>query len=793
MKREETWVRPDDAPPTAPQNVPSPAPPPLDAIVGEMLRQMPDQGVLGRGAMGEVRRIEDPLLGRELALKLLPATAPPAQEERFRAEARITARLQHPGVVPVFALGRLPDGRLAYAMQIIRGQTLLEWTLHQEEPFPSERVDLTPAGLRRRMDIFLRICETMAYAHNEGIVHRDLKPQNIMLGTFGEVQVIDWGLAVERGWRGAAAGTPSWMAPEQALGRVIEPAADVWALGAILHFLLSGRPIWSGNAVARMRAGHRPDLAPLPGVPDELLQLRDRCLLDAPAARPPHAGELTAAVTAFLEGARRREQAMQRIDEADRLLTDLAAAEAAADDARARAARILADLPPHAPVADKLAGWDADEEADRQELEAERLRFARNRLLYTALELEPLPDAHARLADHFMREHRRAESRRDLRAAREAERNLRIHDRGTYARWLTGEGLLSLQTDPPGATVCLYAWEERHRRLVPAFQRALGQTPLADVPLPAGSWLLTLSLPGRPEVRLPVQIDRQDGWQHLPPDAAEAPPVPIPAVWPDGCCYVPPGWFWSGGDPEAADATPRRRHWLEGFFILRRPVTVAEWLEFLNDLDRRGDPALDRHLARLPGTDLPLFGRDGAGRLCCDTVHMGLRWQPDWPVMQVSWDDACAYARWRGARDGLAWRLPHGLEREKAARGVDGRRLPWGDHFDPARACVQQSHAGRPTPVSVHAFPEDESPCGACGLAGGVADWCLEPYRRDGEPEGRVTPIQPQDGAMQVIRGGWWGSQNRTAHAASRAAAPGDRRFDATSVRLVAPIRPASG
>lgn len=768
-KRDETWEATETTP-TAPRVSLSLH----EQDTGEILGRMPDQGLLGRGAMGEIRRVHDPILGRDLALKLLPLTASTDHEERFRAEARITAQLQHPGIVPIFALGRLADGRLGYAMQIVRGQTLLDWLAAQEP--------LSAPGLRRRMDVLLRICEAVAYAHGQGIVHRDLKPQNVMLGAFGEVQVLDWGIAVEAGYRGPPAGTPAWMAPEQAAGREIQTSADVWALGAVLNFLLSGQRIWSGNAVAKMNAGMHPELLEMHGlVPEELLRLRARCLTLDPAARPPDASHLVAELTAFLEGARRREEAERQVEEADRLLPTLEALERQAEEARARAVFLLRDLPPHAPIQEKQAGWEAEEEAAHQELEAERLRFSRNRLLFTALEIEPrLAAAHARLADHFMREHAVAEARRDIRAAREAERNLRIHDQGRYARWLRGESMLAIRTDPPGAEVTVHAWEERQRRLVAGGGLVVGRAPL-EINLPAGPWLITLALPDRPVVRLPILLERGL-------EAPQVEEIPIPAAWPEGCAYVPPGWFWSGGDPEAVDATPRRRHWLCGFFLQRHPVTVGQWLAFLRDLDRRGDPALPERMALRPGTDRPMFGRGPDGQLCCDTVHIGLQWQEDWPMMQVSRDDALAYARWRAARDGRPWRLPHGLEREKAARGPDGRRLPWGDHFDPALACVQQSHPGRPAPVPVHAFPYDEGPYGARWLAGGISEWCLEGYDRAGDPEGEVRPAAPAQAAAYIVRGGWWGGQSRTACAASRSAAPGDRRFDATGFRLLLPL-----
>jgi serine/threonine protein kinase len=158
-----------------------------------------------------------------LASDLLSA----ADAERLRREAQTVARLEHPGIVPVHDFGELPDGRLFYAMKLVRGPRLEQWAAAN----PS---------LAERLRIFLRICEAAGFAHANGVVHRDLKPENVMVGEFGAVLVMDWGLALPRHEPdppGVAVGTPGYMAPEQARGAAADPAADIYALGAILEFL----------------------------------------------------------------------------------------------------------------------------------------------------------------------------------------------------------------------------------------------------------------------------------------------------------------------------------------------------------------------------------------------------------------------------------------------------------------------------------------------------------------------------------------------------------------------------
>lgn len=189
---------------------------------------------LGRGGMGTVFEARDRLLDRLVAIKLLRSElVGPAAAEQLREEARIIARLEHPGIVPVHDAGMLDDGRVYYAMKLVRGRRL-------------DELDVTPA---ERLRIFTRICEPVAYAHANGVVHRDLKPQNVMVGEFGAVLVMDWGVATAHGAAaGVIAGTRGYMAPEQERGEPADTRADVYALGVMLQEL--ARP----NAQRPLRA-----------------------------------------------------------------------------------------------------------------------------------------------------------------------------------------------------------------------------------------------------------------------------------------------------------------------------------------------------------------------------------------------------------------------------------------------------------------------------------------------------------------------------------------------------------
>ncbi len=179
-----------------------------------------DPELIGRGGMGAVFRVRDRLLDRDVALKVLDESA----TNEITTEARLLARLEHPGIVPVHDAGVLADGRAYFAMKLVRGARLNAWA--------------TAMPLAEILRAFQKVCEAVAFAHAQGIVHRDLKPSNVMIGEFGEVMTLDWGVARDAQCpTPEIAGTPRYMAPEQGYGHA-DARSDVYSLGAMLADLL---------------------------------------------------------------------------------------------------------------------------------------------------------------------------------------------------------------------------------------------------------------------------------------------------------------------------------------------------------------------------------------------------------------------------------------------------------------------------------------------------------------------------------------------------------------------------
>jgi len=180
---------------------------------------------VGRGGMGAVYVVQDLALGRAVAMKVQSGAIDESSTTRLEAEARVLASLEHPGIVPVHDVGVLPDGRVFYVMKLVQGDRL-------------DRLASTVGTLAERVRLIVRAVDAVAFSHAHGIVHRDLTPGNIMVGAFGEVLVLDWGLAVTVGGNASSqsvAGTPGFMAPEQSHG-VADTRSDVYALGALLDW-----------------------------------------------------------------------------------------------------------------------------------------------------------------------------------------------------------------------------------------------------------------------------------------------------------------------------------------------------------------------------------------------------------------------------------------------------------------------------------------------------------------------------------------------------------------------------
>ncbi len=308
--------------------------------VGDRSGRLQLLGEIARGGMGAVLKGRDPDLGRDLAVKVLLESHrdKPDLIRRFVEEAQIGGQLQHPGIVPIYELGAFADGRPYFAMKLVKGRTLSSLLDEGTDP----RRDLP-----RFLSIFEAVCQTIAYAHARGVIHRDLKPSNIMVGSFGEVHVMDWGLAkvlpqggvaddasagksrardtviatarstsgIDQSQSGSVLDTPSYMAPEQARGEIdrLDERCDVFALGSILCELLTGGPAFTGRTsgeiqrkASRGELNEAGDRLNSSGADADLINLAKDCLAPELEDRPRHVGEVATRISAYQTGVQER-------------------------------------------------------------------------------------------------------------------------------------------------------------------------------------------------------------------------------------------------------------------------------------------------------------------------------------------------------------------------------------------------------------------------------------------------------------------------------------------------------
>lgn len=748
---------------------------------------------LGSGGVGDVVAALDREIRRVVALKTLQPSKSGdwVAASRFVEEARITAQLEHPNIVPVYDLGAAPDGQPYYTMRVVKRRSLRDVLARPalREQWPMVRL----------LNVFLQVTRALAYAHSRGVVHRDIKPENILLGDFGEVYVADWGIAlllqgksnlqihgdgsVPPPQGSGATGTPGYMAPEVLKGDwdSVDHRIDLFALGVVLYEMLTGASPFPGRIMPEviLATCTRDPQRPRDIVPSTPLLLEDLCLqllAKTPADRPATCEEVIKQVEDFLEGAKERER---RRSEAQTLC--LRARETVAryvqlEDDRKRLAEeaeeLLEPIKGWEPVDKKRPGWQREDQAERAEKEA-ALVLAEAIELYTkALGYDAeCEEAHRGLADLYWSRARAAEVHRAAAEQVYYEALVTEHDQGQYTAILRADAVLSLRTNPTGAHVIAQRFLERDRVLVAADERYLGRTPINEARLEPGSYLLTVKSPGFRDVRYPVLLRRgshHDGVVQLYTDEEIG----------EGFVYVPGGVSIFGGDEEAYNALPRQEIHVPDFAIARFPVTFRDYCKFLDSLPE------EEAARRLP-RDTQMAG----GGLLVERIDG--RWQPNdgliegearkmfpradghfgnVPVCMIDWFDARAYAR------SVAARLPYELEWEKAARGVDGRAYPWGDRFDPTFCKMRDSRPFAQQPEPIGTFPIDESAYGVRDMAGGMREWVGDVF---GDKTGAELDAEPEpppgtergESTWREIRSGNWNQDHKWARAASRGGA----------------------
>ncbi len=452
------------------------------------------RGEIGRGGLGRVLEATDSQLRREVAVKLVLDGMSPEITERFIREAQITARLDHPNIVPVYDFDELPTAdagrKLVLCMKRIRGRDLGTLLAALE----AGQEDAAPWTRARLLSLFQGICLGMAYAHSKGVIHRDLKPSNVIIGDFGEVLIVDWGLAKEQEeieddpkrkakialppvpdagltLAGDVVGTPAYMSPEQAAGRIseVDPRSDIYALGGILFAILAHRPphagkstdevlrsVLSGNVPSPSRVvaeAHSTEVrAPvrLPDlVPPELEAICLKALAPRREQRYASARDLHDDIQLFLEGVKERERSLRlaeaAVEKAKASMERQTRLKQEAKVAAAEAKQAEKGVQPW--DADKSALWKAQDRAKALHRETVEALAEANAALTLALGYERHhKEARRLMAELFWGKYLEAEERGDESAMLLHRRVVEQHNDGPLDALLKGDGTLTVRT-----------------------------------------------------------------------------------------------------------------------------------------------------------------------------------------------------------------------------------------------------------------------------------------------------------------------------------------------------------
>ncbi|MBM75359.1 MAG: hypothetical protein CMK59_08150 [Proteobacteria bacterium] len=770
---------------------------------------------LGVGAMGEVYRVFDQNLMRHVALKTIHKQFIEDYEieYRFIEEAQIASQLQHPNIIPIYDIGRLPDGRLFFTMQELRGRSL------------RKMLSESSVTLRRYIEIFFQVCSAISYTHEHEILHRDLKPANIMIGEHDSVQVVDWGLAknlatvseltnpkiqtiresIYETAYGSITGTPAYMSPEQSDGvSTLSVESEVYTLGMILLTILLKENPFKGCSVSYtleqlqkkiplsvklLTEKHNVDeLWNQPCKP--LLDICVKALQIQPEDRYRSVQPMLSAIQGWMDGEEQKHKAQElsssakkRIYEADRL-------EIIGLKQRAQSRSILLGLEPWEQGEQRQKGILLQELAEQNLHSGEILKSEAEAQLMASLSYSPrFTQAHILMAQQLQKKHKRAERERKYKKAETISILLQHHmdkipakrkEKSKLEHYLKGHGAITVDTHPSGAEVHLEQYIEKDRIFLPVAHGVVAKTPLINHTLPMGSYRLTFRKEGFEDVRYPVQINREQHWNSIPPNSTDSVPIVLPkkGSLKEDEAYIPAGWFWQGGDEEAYSPQQGKHVWLPAFIMKKTHVTIQTYISDLNDLIRQGQEQLAIELApKTRGTiksiDAMLFGRDEEGLFFLRPDEDGDLWNPQWPMIALYHQQASKYAQYRSVKDNKTWKLPSNSQWEKAARGSDGRFYVWGNLAEATWMNIEGSCPGQQFPSIAGSHTLDQSVYDILDLAGNVRD---------------MTCDLTQSNTQYWARGSSWSTNIRSARCCSKVRYRMDSHFGNIGFRLVRPL-----
>ncbi|MGC6511100.1 MAG: protein kinase domain-containing protein [Myxococcota bacterium] len=747
--------------------------------------------LIGVGGMGEVYRGWDGTMRRFVALKVLHSKKVNEQkaQDRFLQEARLSGRIQHGNITPIYDIGKLEDQRLFYAMPEIIGRSLSDVLKTGQWP------------IRRLIHVILQVVEAICVSHDQHIAHLDLKPSNIMISENGSVYLVDWGLAQHlnstgtvQGTQHNIEGTPAYMAPEQALGHFenVGIRSDIYAIGSILYEILSGQAPYQGSdpkvviekviqtppiplRTLTQSFSNQTDLPERTSLkrnkecPEELIELCERSMVREVKERTLTIRDVRKELQAWLDGVKQKEKAEAAVSIAK---IHIAEAKSLHFEKKRLYDQIIhkeLSVKKNDQLEDHMSLWELKQNHDKVKQKLAMTQEEIRQQLHTALHFHPnFNKARLTLLDHLIDTLDIAEAGQDRPQTELLQYRIQSllkelpedHTQVIQARArLNHIESISITTDPAGSEVRVFKYTEKDYRLQEGDCVHILKTPIHELSLSHGSYRLHISHPDCEPTKHPITIKHSKTSE----DCTFHVSLLKKGTLRPQTHYVPAGWFIFGSGDHKINSPKVERCWQEGFIAMRFPVNQSELLFFLNDLiaegkDEKVESIVPRHHLHLEGrTPPPIYKKnaDGFYTLFDEPDADGDILESDFPALAMNVEGIQNYAEWRSRKDKLhpnfGWRLPTHHEWERMARGADDRRYPWGYHYAPQWSHTNDSHEKRTLRPATD-FPIDESPYGIRALSGCIREFTSTYREKDG---------------YYVIKGGSWFDPSRYADVTS--------------------------
>ena len=724
-----------------------------------------DVGLVSRDSLIENRCVRDKALRRVIAMVIGPQLADsPQAKTHFIEKAQQMARLEHPSIVPVHDIGELENGRPFYTTKLHRGLPLKAAVVRVlQSKFADKPCEDTDSELtfRSLIECYRKVILATGYASSKAVYHGNLTVENILIGNYGEVLITNWVHAEPP--------AKTQFSPEE---------NDITAvLGWILFYILSGTdPTESMRNLPREITAYLKNN--VPSCPPQLVALcQQACVKELTDYR-----DLLAGIDDWLEGVQKKEKSTKLIAEAEQLSVLKSQLWPHIHQTKSAAESALLRMSYHAPEQDKYESWRKQEEAQKtlemaEMLEQEQIKHLNGALGYDAENTK----AHLALSKVYWERVQRRKNdgnvtqqiRDESRLLQAAQRLQKDHpDRKRIETYLKGPAKLTLHTSVPGAKVYRQRYENNGIILETTKERYLGLTPLDEIELTPGSYLLTIRKEGYEDVCYPVSVRKGEHWHGRAPGEEKTKPVWLPPTGtiPQGFCYVPAGWTVIGGDSNPdSRGKYRQRIWVDGFALAKFQVTNREYIAFLNDLVNQGrEDEANRYaphdMLRVTANQSNFY-KDSNNRFHLAHPESSISMHPEHSVGNI--DTACmaAYIDWMKDKTGLPYRFVRYDEWEKAARGVDERIYPWGNQCDPSIVNMNLSFEREKKIAPPEDFPLDVSPYGVRFMSGNCADLVDSVFdRKPPIKDGRFVYQQldySDPNAIHLLRGnGFFGNQS---------------------------------